>query len=215
MISLPKYLLMDLIIGKKTGGGSPPPWQISSFTASPNQLEVGQSQAITLNWAMSSDPVSQSINNGVGSLAVNLRTVLSPVISTSTTFTLSAVKDAIPYSANATVNFLRKRYWFVYASDVTPLTYETLPAGFSQEFATARTATKVFNCSGGKYFYYMYPASLGLGSPQLIFNGFPVELDPVNIRSINFTNQSGDTSQYYLLRSDNILNSANISVAFQ
>ena len=217
MIRFPKYLFWDALIGIKTGGGGPPPvvWQINSFSATPNVIEAGTSQTVTLNWTMSSDPDSQSINQGIGAVAANLRTRVSGTISATTTFTLSASKDSNPYSANTTVNFQRKRYWFTSASDLTPLTYGTLPVGFSQEFATSKASTKVFDCTGGKYFYYMYPASFGLATPQLIFNGFPVELDPANIRLINFTNESGDTAQYYLLRSDNILNSAGISIAFQ
>jgi hypothetical protein len=217
MIGTPPYLLLDAIIGKKGAGGGPPPppsWQIASFSATPNVIEVGTTQTVTLNWTMTNDPDSQSIDNGIGSLLVDVRQRVSGSISGNTTFNLSATKTT-PYSASTTVFFQRKRYWFTSASDVTPLTYGTLPVGFSQEFATSKTATKVFDCTGGKYFYYLYPFSFGLATPQLIFNGFPVELDPSNIRLINFTNESGATAQYYLLRSDNVLNSAGISIAFQ
>ena len=61
----------------------------------------------------------------------------------------------------------------------------------------------------------MYPAEYGVASgAQLIFNSFSVELDPANIRTVNFTNQSGYTSSYIVLRSDNLLNSDDIFVNF-
>ena len=221
MIRLPKYLFFDALIGYKGTGGPPPPppWGISSFTATPNILEEGQSQAITLNWAMTNNPDSQSINNGIGSLGVAVRSTVTPPINTTTTYTLSAVKNSNNYSANTTINFRRKRYWFVSADPNignSPFAYGDLPVGFSQEFTTQRAKNNVeFDCNGGRYFYYMYPASYGVAvGAQLIFNSFSVELDPANIRTIDFTNESGNTSSYIVLRSDNLLNSDDIFVNF-
>jgi len=222
MIRLPRYLLLDALIGYKgTGGGPPPPpaWNISSFIATPNVIEVGASQTVTLNWIMTNNPDSQSINNGIGSLAVSARSVVTPVLNTTTTYTLSATKSSNPYSANTTINFRKKRYWFVSADPNignSAFAYGTLPVGFSEEFTAQRMKNNVeFDCNGGRYFYYMYPAEYGVASgTQLIFNSFSVELDPANIRTVNFTNQSGYTSSYIVLRSDNLLNSDDIFVNF-
>lgn len=214
MINLPKYLLLDGTIGKKGGGDT----FITSFSATPSQAEIGSVQSVNLSWVMGINPDTQSINQGIGSLAPTVRVYNGIAgITANKTWTLTVVKDSVPHIKTATISFLRKRYWF---ADSDPnignidFDFAGLPVGFSQEFLTARATTKVFDCSGGKYFYYMYPASFGVADQQFVFGGFPYAVNPANIRTINFTNESGDLTSYIVLRSDNILNSSAISVAF-
>jgi hypothetical protein len=218
MIGLPQYLILDGVVGQR---GNPTPiatWTLISMAASPSEVEIGDTQAITLTWIQTSDPDNQALDNGIGALATNLRQYITPPISVETTFELTADKDIYTGAVQATAYFRRKRYWFASSDpDIgnADFVFADLPVGFSQEFLTSRAATKNFNCSGGKYFYYMYPASFGVGSPHYTFNGFPGVLLPANVRTVNFTNESGDIASYIVLRSDALQNSAFIDIAFQ
>ena len=222
MIALPQYLLLDALIGKK-GGDSQygPTFEIASLNATPNVIEVGATQAVLLTWVINpsgTDPDSQSINQGIGSISPSLRTVMSNPLSSTFTFVLTVIKNLTAYNKNVVVNFRRKRYWFV-SSDpdfgIAPFTYGDLPA-VEQEFATERQKANVtYDCTGGKYIYYMYPAEFGISDENhLINNGFTVELSPSSIRTVDFTNQPGDTSSYVVLRSDNLLHGNEIMVSF-
>lgn len=215
MIGIGKYLLLDGVVGKKGGGDT---FFITSFTASPAQAEVGSTQSVNLAWVMGINPDTQSINQGIGSLAPTVRNYNGIAgVTTNKTWTLTAIKDSVPYVKTATISFLRKRYWFASADPNignTNFNFADLPVGFSQEFLQTRAATKVFDCSGGKYFYYMYPASFGVGDQQFIFSGLTYALNQANIRTITFINESGNSTSYIVLRSDNILFSSSISINF-
>lgn len=214
------------------GGGPPAPqlYTFSSFTVSQTEAEVGETISnLVLNWTYTPllvNPSSQSINQGVGAIGNALRAANTGAVDTtvgsSKTWTISSVFPANSPTANTTINFRRRRYWGVStnpdignaAIDIeTPVTpEETIVAGFSNEFATSRQTTKVFNCTGGRYIYMIYPLSLGQISPEWEVNGFPVVLSSGNVRLINLTNASGDTTNYVVQRSDNLLNGAAITV---
>lgn len=220
MIGFPNYLLLDALLGLHGTSSYPPAYVITNFAANPATLEVGSNQAVLLSWTLPSDPDSQSINNGIGSLLVGQRSVMSNPISATTTFIITAVRNLTSYFSNVTVNFQRKRYWFVSADPNignAAFAYGDLPVGFQQEFATQRSKDTeiVFDCTGGKYFYYMFPAAFGIAPDEdLIHNGWKVKLDPANVRTASFTNQSGDTVNYIVLRSDNLLHGNEIGVKF-
>jgi hypothetical protein len=194
---------------------------ISSFTVSQTEAEVGQVIAnLTLNWTLNptDDPdTSQTINQGVGVIANNLRTANTGAVDTtvgaSKSWLLSIVDDGNNYSSTATIAFRRRRYWGVStdpnlgAGAIDVLT--DIPT-FSNELAASRLTTKTFNCTGGRYIYMIYPDSLGAASPEWRVNGFPVTL--TNVDTVALTNQYGNTVNYIVQRSDNLLNGAAISV---
>jgi hypothetical protein len=205
-------------------GAAPPSFSITSFSNNRNTLEKGQSigptgtfSTITFNWGYSpgSPDTSQTINNGVGSIvplsAINK--VYSPLINITSniTYTLTAVNNMISYPASTSISFKLKRYWGVSASD-DPIassvnTYALLGTfldSINEEFATARQTTKTFDCSLGRYFYFFFPVVWGTVDPQLQIGPFPVSLAYTGVIT-GFTNQSGNSENYYVYRSDNLL----------
>jgi hypothetical protein len=201
---------------------APPAYTITAFSHTAGVREVGQSvSGFSLNWTFSQgniDPTTQSINQGIGSLAANLRTVVvAAPITADTTYTLSASKAPDAPSAQTTVVFQRKRYWGVSpnADLITAgvSTYAALSAAlenFQQEFATVRQTTKTFDCSAGdRYVYFFMPASFGTVSPEIMSGVFPVVLSYV--QTFSFTNASGHTESYRVYRGNNPQNSSNVT----
>lgn len=210
----------SIIFNGENGSGGTPYNFISTFTVSQTTAEVGEIIAdLTLNWTYSPsvDPdTSQTINQGVGVIANNLRTANTGAVITtvgaSKIWTLTTVDQTVTYTKQATISFQRKRYWGVSTDPdigTAPLAVGDIPT-FSSEFATARQTIKTFDCTGGRYIYMMYPASLGTNTPEWELNNFPIVL--TNVRTANFTNASGNTVSYIIQRSDNLLHGSSISI---
>ena len=93
---IPLTLLVFLVgCGEMSGGGSAP--QITSFTANPEAIQVGQ--PVTLSWVITGSPTTLSIDNGIGTVTGSSRTV-TPTASTIYTLTATnnngTVKKTVP-----------------------------------------------------------------------------------------------------------------------
>lgn len=104
-------------------------------------------------------------------------------------------------SASAKVTFLHRRYWGTSASANVDI--KTL----SSELNNSKSKTIAFDCSGGKYFYYAYPKTLGNTSWNvggLAFTGYTRTEEEI-------TNEYGLKVTYYVYRSTNLLTGPNIN----
>jgi hypothetical protein len=93
-------------------------------------------------------------------------------------------------SAAASVTFYHRRFFGASASadvDITTL---------SSELSNAKGKTITYDCSGGKYFYYAYPTSLGKASFNI--GGLAVGIEPTTTK---ITNAYGKEIEYYVYRS--------------
>ena len=93
-------------------------------------------------------------------------------------------------SASASVTFYHRRFFGASASadvDITTL---------SSELSNAKGKTITYDCSGGKYFYYAYPTSLGKASFNI--GGLAVGIEPTTTK---ITNAYGKEIEYYVYRS--------------
>lgn len=173
---------------------------ISSFVNDINTVETGSTvTAIDLDWVLSGGAItSQSINQGVGSLAIGLRTYNDTTdTTTNRTYTLTVSDGTTSPQASTTVTFLSKAYWGV--SALTTLSDAQIIA-LSSEFATSRLRTKVVSPSN-QYIYFVYPASFGTAS--FVVNGFADTAWTLEGGAAqNFVNASGATVSYYVYRSN-------------
>lgn len=188
------------------------PVDITSFTNNYNTLEIGQvvNTTITLTWAINKDVTVQTVNNG--SLDPTLRTILVaavPPISTDKTFTMSATDGQTTDSASTSIVFRNKRYWGV--SPNTTLTNSEIIA-LSSEFSTSKTKDVTYNATGGNYVYYAYPSSFGNLSAVKVGG---LSFSDYTTTVINFTNASGYSSSYNLIRINNIQTGSNIQVHWE
>lgn len=172
--------------------------------------EKGSSvSSVNLRWTWNKKVVSQSLNQGIGDLDPTLRTyAYTPAnpITTNTTFTITGNDGTKDKSSSTTVSFSQKRYWGV--SEKTSLTDAEIHA-LSQEFSSSRAQTRTFNCSGGKYFYFVIKSSYcnGIG-----FKVGGLSFSDMLVETRQFKNASGFTDSYNIYRVNNIQTGAAIVV---
>lgn len=185
-----------------------------SMTINPTIAEVGQVITnITLNWSYNKEVTSQSVNNGIGSLGVALRTYIhSPiVISNTTTYTLTASDGTNIITPNATLNYYHRRFWGISGNSF--LTEAEIELG-STELSNSKSKSIIFDCTGGKRFWYAYPVIYG--TSYITVNGFPFSswIGGVAPQTISITNAYGYTENYYYYMVNNIQNGSSIYTAF-
>lgn len=162
--------------------------------------EIGSSRAsTTLKWTWNKNIQSQSLNQGIGSLDPSLRTyTYNTSISSNTTFTITGTDGTTSKSASTSVQFLPKRYWGV--SEKTTLTDAEIIA-LSSELSTSRKQSRTFNCSGGKYFYFVIKTSYCSG---IAFKVGGLSFSDMETTTRQFTNASGHTDSYNIYRVKNL-----------
>lgn len=170
--------------------------------------EIGSTRATTtLTWNWNKTIISQSLNQGIGSLDPTLRTYTYNIpITSNTTFTISGTDGTTTKSASTSITFLPKRYWGVSAN--TSLTDADILA-LSQELSTSRTQTRTFDCSGGKYFYFIIRTSYCSGISFKV-NGLAFSDMDLEIR--NVVNAQGYSASYNIYRVHNIQTGSGIEV---
>jgi hypothetical protein len=174
------------------GGGNPP--VISSFVNNQNSVEVGSTVTSTiLNWTLAGGAItSQSINQGIGSLATGLRTATdSSSYGTSRTYTLSVSDGTSTITANSSVNFLSQMYWGASSQTAGTITDGQIIALGNSAFATTRATTQTIS-TANTYIFFCYPASFGAAS--FTWNGYPDLGWTLVTRS--FVNASGASVSY-------------------
>lgn len=165
---------------------------------------------VDLNWNINKKIVTQSIDQGIGTLNKDLRdyTVENAGITDDITYTIT-VSDG-RNSARSSTNILFRQYLYWGVSASTDLDNDKILI-FSKEFETTNINRVTFDCSGGKYFYIISPAKY---SDDILFkiNGF-VFSDMIET-TIKLTNSSGYTSDYIVYRSNNIQTGSSIEVEY-
>lgn len=129
---------------------------ITSFTGGGTYEKGSVINNVNLSWTLNKGITSQSINQGIGDLDISLRKydISEANLTEDTTYTLTVSDGKNSDSASTSVLFRQKGYWGV--STETSLTNEQILA-LSQEFSTERNQNRAFDCSGGKYFYFVIP----------------------------------------------------------
>jgi hypothetical protein len=187
--------------------------QITSFTNNVGVREVGSTvSSVTLNWTYNKTEMTTQSLTGSGApspLDIALRTcTITGAFTNNTSWTLSAGDGKNTVSSSTSISFQYKRYWGV--STKTSLTTSDI-LGFSSEFATGNGPTYYYDCTGGKYPYYCYPASWGsLTKVQvggLSFSAFTTV-------SQTFVNASGHSDTYNVVRFDGVQFGNNLKVVW-
>jgi hypothetical protein len=167
-----------------------------------SSYEKGQTvSTVNLSWTYNkSGIVSQSINQGIGSLDPDLRAYAheGQTITTNRTYTITGNDGKNNCSGSATIAFYNKRYYGTSADGT--LDDSEILAQLTGEFSTSRSQIRTFNCSGGQYFYIIYPSSWGTAS----FKVGGLSFTDMNLEVRSFTNASGYSENYNIYRPNNI-----------
>ena len=169
---------------------------VSGFTATPSLVETGTNvTTVALSWNLNKNVNSQAIAN-LTAIAPTDRTIsaIGP-FTADKSWTLAVNDGKNTVSATTSLRFQQRRYWGV--SPSTTLTNAQI-LGLSSEFATTKSKAIAYNCSGGNYPYYAYPASWGDPAGVIVAGlGFT----DLVVTTQDFTNSSGYTSPYKVVRS--------------
>lgn len=200
----------------------------ASLSVSPNTLEIGQSiTACVLNWSYNKSVVSQSLDNGIGSLPIGQRTynftTVTP-ITTNRSFTVSGHDGTQGANSTASIGFYKRRFWGTIPASTGGLPTNSQILAASSELSSGRSKSITFNCStpsGGNHFWYCYPTSYGLSSVTINNLSFTDWYSPstpaagsVTPATITVTNAYGHAETYYIYRVFNVQFGAAIPVVF-
>lgn len=194
-----------------TYGPTSPFNQYVSTTTSTTSIEIGNTVSKTeLFWTLNKTVTSQSYNNSIGTLDPALRAyTYNTSYSTYRGFTLTVgdgtSTDATPATS---VYFYPKRYWGT--SSANTLTSAQVLTLAGSEFGSAHSKTAVvYDCTGGAYPYYVYPASWGLLTAVKVGG---LAYTDYYVYTLSHTNSSGYTQNYYVYRLSSLQTGAAITI---
>ena len=158
--------------------------------------EKGSSQIINLSWTYDRDIESQSINNE--SLSIGIRAKQYENVTSDTSYTLKAIQGGQTYTKSVSAQFKVRKYYGV--SSHESLTNDQILA-LSSTWAQRSQGSTVFDCTAGKYPYYIIPTSMVSGI-QFWIGGLRNTDLVEEVRDV--TNSYGYTESYTLFRLNSI-----------
>lgn len=167
------------------------PFSISTLSGG-GTYEKGSAQTVILSWSYDRTPDSQNLNGTT--LAINVRTKEFPGVTSTTTYTLTATSGGMTASKSVSASFQLKKYYGVSAASTLS---NAQILSLSQTWAARTQAVTTFDCTGGKYAYYVIPTSLKSGI-QFWINGLRNTDWTEEVRGV--TNGSGYTESYTIYR---------------
>jgi hypothetical protein len=123
------------------------------------------------------------------------------------TITGTNTKD-VTFTRNASVNWSLRRYFGVSAS--TELDDTGIKA-LSSEFSANRIKSITYDCTGGRYFYFAYPASFGDLNNTKVNN---LAWNDWVLVKRTFVNNFGVNIEFNIYRSYNLLNGSAVPVVW-
>jgi hypothetical protein len=183
--------------------------KINSFTNNVGTRELGSSvSTVTLNWSFNKAMASVKLNGVEIDPGAPSTTIEGPFTSDQT-WTLQASDGQNTISASTSISFAQKRYWG--ASALTTLDDENIIGLGSSEFSSNFNKAITYDCTGGKFPYICYPASFG--TPSAVTVG-GLAFSDLKVTAQEFTNASGFTDTYNVVRFNGIQTGANIAVVW-
>ena len=147
------------------------------------------------------------MNQNIGVLGADVRTYkYETPITSNTTFTITGSDGKTTKSASTSVTFQPSRYWGVSAK--TSLTDADI-LGLSSELSTVRTQSRTFDCSGGKYFYFVIRTDYCSG---IKFKVGGLAFSDMTVETRNVVNAQGYSQSYNIYRVNNIQTGSAIAV---
>ena len=157
--------------------------------------EKGNSQTIVLNWTYNKDIDSQTVNGTA--ISKELRTTTYTNVVTNTTYTLNAIAGEETKTKNVSATFNVKKYYGVFSEST--ITSEDI-LGLTSAWASKTLSTTQFDCTGGKYVYYIIPTSI---ATNLTFWVGGLQNSDWITTTMDLTNLFGHTESYTIYRLNN------------
>lgn len=172
---------------------------VSSFTMTPGttEYEIGSvATGLSFSWAYNKDMVSQTLTDCTLADETVRTAEFTGNISANKTFTLSASDGTKTVTATKSISFKNKIYW---GSAATPAEFTSafILALSGKKFATTYKGSYNITVGSGEYGFVCCPASWNMPNSCKI-GGFGTDL--VDCGNISFTNASGASSLYKIVR---------------
>lgn len=186
--------------------------KITNFTMSPaaSEYEIGQSVTnLSFSWAYNKEITTQSLSDCSLSGAAERSATWSGDLRSNKTFTLSAGDGQKTATASKTISFKHKFYYGV--AQLGNFDSAFILGLANKKFATNYRGTYSLNVGENEYAFFACPTSWNMPSSAKI-GGFGTDL--VECGTISFTNASGHTENFKLIRT-NQANLGRVSVVFE
>lgn len=182
---------------------------ITSFSANPSTAEMGSTvSSLTLSWGVNKTPSALTLDGSA--LTASTKTVnVTGAFTANKTWTLKATDERGATSTRtATLSFLNGVY---YGVATEPSAYNSaFVLGLTKSLRSGKLTSFSANAGSGQYIYYCLPTRMGTCSFKV--GGFDGGFSLID--TIEFTNASGYSENYYIYRSDNVsLGQTSVSVA--
>jgi hypothetical protein len=173
---------------------------ITSFSVSPSTAEIGAKVTNpVLSWSLNKAASELTLNNTQMNVSDKSYTA-SGTYTTNTSWTLKA-KDEEQTTATrtATLSFLNGVYYGVAAEPSTLPYASAFILGLQKTLRSSKLTSFSATAGEGQYIYYCIPSRFG--TCEFSVGGFSGGFTLVD--TIQFTNASGYTEEYYIYKSDN------------
>ena len=167
--------------------------------------EKGKSITPSITWSLSRkgeevNPTFASVNGSTANVSSNLKSWTSPtVITANTTYNVICRYESQEVSRSASYAFSFKKYWGT-SADTTLNNSQIL--SLSNTWASKTMGKTTFDCTGGKYIYYIIPSSIYGNGVEFWVNGFK-NTDTI-VTDITVTNNYNVSEPYKMIRLNNI-----------
>lgn len=173
---------------------TPIAFDITNFSGG-GTYEKGNSQTIVLNWTYNKDIDSQTVNGTA--ISKELRTITYTNVVTNTTYTLNAIAGEETKTKNVSATFNVKKYYGVFSE---PTITQTDILNLTSAWASKTLSTTQFDCTGGRYVYYIIPTSI---ATNLTFWIGGLQNSDWITTTVDLTNLFGHTESYTIYRLNN------------
>lgn len=144
-------------------------------------------------------PTAATVNGSTEGVDANLRKYSSPTrITTNKSYEVVCTYESQTVSKTANYVFSLKKYWGTSAS--TSLTNQEVLA-LSSTWASRTMGKTSFDCTGGKYIYYIIPADVYGSGVEFWVNGF--KNTDITVTDFTVTNSWGVSASYKVMRLNN------------
>lgn len=185
------------------------PLTLNIVPSSDSIFEVGASYTPTINISVSRKGTNVTSGSNInvvgvptlsGSISSDKQTwIPTKAVTANQKLTVTATYGSQSASKVYNVFFKYKKYWGV-STNASISSTQVLTLGNSTWADSKAMDATTFDCTGGKYVYYVVPSSVGV--PEFWVGG--LKNSDVVIYNANVTNASGGTTTYQIMRLTNI-----------
>lgn len=186
---------------EELGGMSYVAAQILSFTCNPNIAEKGSTvSSLVFNWELNKELTGASDSISLESMTLNTSDrnyTISGNIQSDKDFTLKVIDRGNEVTATTSIKFYNGVYYGV--NTEAELYDNAFILALNKKLQATRNTSFSVEAGEGQYIYFCAPAAYG--DPTFTVGGFDGGFSKV--ATLNFTNSSNHSEEYYIYKSDN------------